>query len=223
MSKKGSKENPIVLDGDKLIALGEYKPSIENRSYRILNATLKDGFVNYGYEITEGIGLGDIHNVKGKGIIKSDLEEAWSEMNIHLALMDDIFKTGKVKFTSIEEIKVHEFALLFQTTGFKIAGAFDSESIILTGTKYIKGLGRNDINTTKVVLDNLSSYKHYAELKYTIGWVRDEICLYKEGKYTPVETEDEAEKEDPKQGKIFDNVGGQPPADINGDFESAKV
>jgi len=219
MTKKGSQENPIVLDAAKILSISNYKPSIPDRSYRILNATLKDGFVNYGYEITEGVGLGDIHNVKGKGIIESDLEEAWAEMNIHLALMDDIFKIGKVKFTNINEIKVHEYALLFQLTGFKISGAFDSESIVLTGTKYIKGLGRQAVEMPKVAMDNLSSYKHYAELKYTIDWVRDEVCLYKEGKYTPVETEDDEEKPDPKQAKIFDNLDDSE----NEYFKNAKV
>jgi hypothetical protein len=220
MTKKGSKENPVSSEelASAVAKIKTYQPSVPDRSYRILNATLKDGFVNYTYEITEGVGLGDIHSVKGKGIIKDDLSEAWSEVNIHLALMDDIFKIGKVKYSSISEIKVHEYALLFNLTGFKISGAFDSESIILTGTKYIKGLGRLDIETPKVALDNLSSYKQFADLKYVIDWVRDEVSLYKEGKYTPVETEDHEDQANPKQISMLDGIGND-----NDDFEKAKV
>ena len=58
------------------------------RSFSILEATLKDEICNYIYEVTEGIGIGDQHNVKGSGIVKDTLLTAFTKFHVHLACID---------------------------------------------------------------------------------------------------------------------------------------
>lgn len=55
MAKKGTKENPVTLkEFKKAVEL-----SITPRSFSIIEATIKDEFCNYKYEVTEGVGIGD--------------------------------------------------------------------------------------------------------------------------------------------------------------------
>lgn len=216
-AKKGSIENPVSSSDLAKIIGGIFRPSIEDRTYVIKSAKIKDDFCNYSFEITSGVGLGDVHGVKGHGIIDDDLQNAVKQLNVHMAIMDEIFEHSKIEFDSINAVKTHEFTLLYNVTEVKITGSEGDESIELTGTKYIRSLGgRAQITLPKVDLSKLSPYKYFNELKYASDYLRDEVCLYKEGKYTAVE-EDE-DKPDPKQTSILDNIG-----DSDDEFDKAKV
>jgi len=214
-AKKGSKENPITTEDLANIKIdGEKK-----RSYKIIEALLKDGFCNYTYQIISGIGINDSHGVKSKsGTIKDDMYDAFARLKVHLAVIDDVFKNSKVEFEDIDTMHSDEITLLYEVTGIKIKGSEESESVILIGNKYVSAGGRITLESPKISLDELSSYKWYNELKTEVDAVREEVALYKEGKYIPVE-EDEPEQ-DPKQMKITYDTDGK---EVDQLFENAEV
>lgn len=161
-------------------------------AYIITDAALKDDFCNYTFEITEGIGVGDTHAVKGKGIIKDDLRHAFGKLNVHLALIDDVFKHSGIEIDDIDKYHTDDLTTLYTVTGIKVKGSKENESVILIGNKYVSSAGgRIELASPKIPMDNLSSYKWYNELKAAVDDVRNEVELYKEGKYTPVETDDD--------------------------------
>lgn len=217
MAKKGSKENPITT---------EDLENLEKPPYLIIEAALKDGFCNYTYEVAKGLGEGDKHAVKGSGLVKDDMNNAFHAFNVHLACIDDVFKHSGIEIENIDDYHTHELAGLYSVTAFSIKGSEESESIILTGTKYLSCGGRIQIPSPKIPLDNLSSYKWYNELKAAADRAREEVALYKEGKYEPVEVE-EPVKPTHKQLTIGDaiednqNNGGDEGSDD--DFENGKL
>lgn len=189
------------------------------RDFEIKEATIKDDFCNYGYEITGGIGIGDTHNVKGSGIIDDDMRDAFAIFNVHLAVLDDVFKHSGIEITDIDTMHGHELTQLFHVTGFKIKGGKENECIVLIGTKYVSSAGgRFDLESPKIPLDNLSSYKWYNELKMTADRARDEVALYKEGKYTVVELEEEPALEQKSLFQVSSEGHG-----TDDDFKAAEV
>lgn len=176
----------------------------EQKPYIIKEAIIKDDYCNYAFEILSGIGAGDTHSVKGSGIIMDDMKEAFNRFNVHLAVIDDVFKHSGIEIEDIDKYHGHDLAFLFTVTGFKISGGEDNESIILKGSKYVSSAGgRIELASPKIPLDNLSSYKWYNELRAAADSARMEVALYKEGKVVPAE---EDEKPNPKQLTITDNM-----------------
>lgn len=210
-SKKGTKENPITGDDLKSIL------NSTNRGFKIVEASIKDDFCNYTYEVTKGVGLGDKHKVDGKGIIDDDLRNAFVKFHVHQACIDDVFKHSNTEVLDIDKMHGHELTGLYHVIGFKISGGNENESIILMGTKYLSLGGRSEIKSIKVPLDNLSSYKWYNELKKAADNARYEVEEYKEGKYTAVEYEEE-EINSATQLTI-----GNLDETLVDDFESAKI
>lgn len=175
-------------------------------AYVIKEALIKDDFCNYQFEITEGVGIGDTHNVKGSGVIEDDMRHAFGKLNVHLACIDDVFKHSKIEIDDIDKYHNHDLAGIYHATGIKIKGSKDNESVVILGNKYVSSAGgRIDLVTPKIPLDSLSSYKWYNELKAVVDNIREEVALYKEGKYTPVEEEEE-QKPNPRQLRITDNI-----------------
>lgn len=215
-AKKGSKENPISGDDLKSIFNGV---TGNQRSFKIVEASIKDDFCNYTYEVTKGVGLGDKHKVDGKGIVMDDMLTAFASFNVHLACIDDVFLHSKTEFDDIDTMNNHEFTFLYLVTGFKILGGEDNESIILSGNKYVSSAGgRIEIKSPKIPLDNLSSYKWYNELKTAANKARREVEEYKEGKYEAVLEDPEEEKKSSYQLTI-----GESDETLVDDFESAKI
>lgn len=167
------------------------------KPFEITSAQIADDFCNYSFEILAGVGLGDTHNVKGKGIIDPDLQEAFSKFNAHLAFVDDVFGHSGIEVADIDMFHTHDLTLLFNVTGFQIKGGEGNESIVLIGTKYVNSVtSRIELKSPKIPLDGLSSYKWHNELKGAADIAREEVALYKGGKCTAVETSD---KEDSNQ------------------------
>lgn len=197
-----------------------------DRDYIIMEASIKDGFCNYSFEIIKGIGTGDTHGVKGSGLVMDDMHNAFSKLNVHLAAIDDVFKHAGIEVENIHTMHTDDLTLLYHVTGFKIKGAKDDESIILIGNKYVGSAGgRIELATPKIPLDTSSSYKWAYELKDAVIKARSEVTLYKEGKYQPVEVT-EAEKPNPKQTKMkFEKPenGGDVIDQDDSDFNNAKV
>lgn len=193
-SKKGSRQNPLTSE-DLL--------NLNKRVFIINEAVVKDDICNYVYEVISGVGLGDKHNVTGTGIVDDSLQTAFGRFNVHLATIDEVFKHSGIDFEDIDTMHTHELTALFRVRSFKIKKSKGYESISLKGEKYVSSAGGwNSITSTEVALDKLSSYKWYDELKAVADQAREEVALYKEGKYTPVKAEEP--KEDKNQKSLFD-------------------
>lgn len=189
------------------------------RNFKIIDGAIKDGFCNWGFEIIRGVGIGNKYGAKGKcGLIKDDMKDAFAVLNVHLAYIDDVFKHANNEVQDIDTMHNDELTTLYSVSGFKIQGGDDNESIILIGNKYVSGGGRISLETPKIALDEGSSYKWYNELKAASDKVREEVALYSEGKYIPVE--EDIEEEDPAQIKMSFKKGGD--VDMS-DFENAEA
>lgn len=215
MAKKGSKENPITTkDLAKVVAM-----AAGERTYSIMQAAVKDNFCNYNYEVTAGIGIGDTHTVKGTGIVKDDLLNAFAKFNVHLAVIDEVFKHSEIEIDDIDMFHGHELTELYRVEFFKVKSSKGYDCISLKGKKYVSSAGGwMDLQTPEIALDKLSGYKWYNELKTAADNARNEVALYKDGKYTPVEKDDD-EFKDKKQGDLFD----EDHAGIDYELENAKV
>lgn len=190
--------------------------STEEKSFVIKKAMIKDGFCNYKFEVISGVHTGDTHNVTGKALVKDDLHTAFSRLNVHVAIIDDVFKHSKIEVTDIESINNHELVGLYQVEGFEVKGSIDDESVILTYRKHVSEAGGwEEITTPKIVLDNLSSYSWTDDLRDAVNGAREEVYLYAfKGKCIPVE-KDEPE-DNPNQMTIDQNINEE-------EFEGAKV
>lgn len=192
---------------------GKKKSVFQKRPYVITGANLADGVCNYSYRITEDTGIGDTHNVKGVGIHEDDLAKAFAKLNAHMAAIDDVFAHAARRIGNINKMHNDELTALYNVTGFKIKGD-ENESIILIATKQIICSGeRMQIQTPKIPIDSLSSYKWWEELQEVSDLVREEVALYKEGKCTnpePIE-------EDSNQLTIGDALEDEE------EFEKAKM
>lgn len=204
MSKK-KRAQPLSKVIDKAIAHIKLDPN--ERDYQITGATIKDGLCNYNLVVTGEKNTGDTAAIKGSGVVDRDLLSAMSRFNVHLATIDDAFKTAGIEIGSENEIKSidglrsHELSANYIVTGFIIRGSIGNEALILKGTKYVSLAGDHmELQTPKIPLDNGSSYTWYNELSEVCELVREEVALYREGKYTEKEPK---EKED-KTGKLFE-------------------
>ena len=168
------------------------------RDFEIIEATIKDDFCNYQYHVTNGVGIGDKHGVTGAGIVKDDMLEAFAKFRVHLAVMDEVYKHSGTEIDSIDNFHNHELTHLYEVTGFKIKGSKGGERIILKGKKDVSSAGGwMEIKTPEVTMDNLSGYVWYQELKEAADNAREEVALYREGKYTPVEETTDDMKDQP--------------------------
>lgn len=188
MAKKNKKDEEVIVQ----------------KEFIITGASINDEFCNYEFEIKNGVGIGDVHKVKGSGIVDEDLTRAFAVLNVHLASIDDVFKHSNIDVENIDKFHGHELTADFNVTGFKVKENDENETIILIGTKRVSSAGeRMAISTPKILLDSLSSYRWYNELKLAADEVRREVELYKGGKCTPVEKKEET---DPAQLTIVDEL-----------------
>lgn len=208
MAKKGSADNPIVIKADSVKKLSKKLEQIVDnaeRNFSIIEASIVDEICNYSYEVTGGIGIGDKHGVKGSGIVKESLIQAFTDLNVHAACIDEVFKHSKIEIGDINSMRTDELTSIFRVTGFKIKSSKGYETVKLLFMKYVSsGGGWEEIKGTEITLDNLSSYKWWNELKTAVDNAREEVSLYKEGNYTPVEVEEEVD--DKNQGSLFDKT-----------------
>lgn len=204
MSKKTGKGN--VINMSSLTKGLEKFLKSEKKTFNITEAVIKDDFCTYKYEVIEGVGLGDVHGVKGSGRVKDTMLEAFAKFAVHLAVIDDAFKHSNIEIDDIDKFHAEELTTHYRVNGFKIKGDADNESLVLMGNKYVtNGHGRMELETPKIMLDNLSSYKWYNELKAAADAVRHEVAMYKEGNYIPVK-EDEEDQDDSQQLTIMDGA-----------------
>lgn len=173
--------------------------SDETQTIRITDAKTKDHYANCGFEITEGIGKGGTGTFKGKGlIVKADLLNAFADLNVHLASLDDAFKSAGVSEDELSELVSHELTGKYTVVGFKLTGSEEDLKVSLIGDKYISSsLGRMYVETPAIPLEG-SSYAHSHDLHEAIAKVRDEVEQYKNGKYD-IQEENEIPEDDENQ------------------------
>lgn len=174
----------------------------DERTFTITAGKIVDDFCHYSFEIISGVGIGEVHGVKGKvGIIKESMRKAFVVFHVHLAALDGAFRLSAIDVDDIDKFHKHELTGNYFVTGFEIKGADDNESIVLSGSKYVPDAGgRMELFTPRIPLDNLSSYKWWNELKAAADKARHEVARYKEGHCTIPEEDDE--EENPKQLKM---------------------
>ena len=190
-------------------------------SIGIQAAEIKDDFCPYSYEVLTGTHAGFEHSIKkAPGIIMDSLREAFAQLNVHLAVVDDVFKHAGIEIEDIDTMHNSEIAQLYTVTGIKIKGGDENASVILIGNKYLSGGSRMKLETPKIAIDELSSYKWYNELKAAVDTVCDEVKLYHYGNFTPV-MEDLDEKQNPAQLSITDQQTGEETPVV--DFNEGKV
>lgn len=113
---------------------------------------------------------------------------------MHLACLDDAFKTAGVQVTldgvthfesdglsygNIDQMRNHELTGNYVVTGFKIKGGKGNESVVLIGTKYVSMAGDHmELQTPKIPLDQSSSYTWHNELSEVCELIREEVALY---------------------------------------------
>lgn len=194
----------------------------DDTTIRIISADIKDDYCHYSYEVITGIGSGDTHTVKGStNIIDDDMRTAFSKLNPHIACIDDIFKHANVEVKNIDSMGNDDLTLLYEVTGFKIKGAEENESVILKGTKYVSAGGRMELDKTpQIPIDNTSSYKWYNELKAAVTKCREEVELYRGGKYTVAEEDEEKVVAAENQLGLYNKKEGDGVEDD--DFKKAK-
>ncbi len=174
---------------------------MEEQKIKIMSAREKGHKCNFSFEIIEGEGIGQVHNVKAPGLVKEDLLNAFAALNVHLAAIDDAFHDMPI--ADIADMRSEDVTLGYIVSSFVLTGEEEDLKIVLKGMKYIssgKG-GRMALETPKIPLDETSSYKWASSLREAIETLREEIELYKDGKYDPVDAP--LDQPDPAQMDAF--------------------
>lgn len=203
MSKSNKKKDEVIQDERDLV---------------ITSCILKDSKPTYSFRKLTYPGKGDIDNVKGAAVVHADMLKAFKKLNVHMACIDDAFKSADITFESISKVNTHDLTSNYTVTGFKIKGKDEDEKISLVGKKYVSVGGYEEIETPEVLLASFSAYKWWNELNTAIDKCRQEVEAYRDGKCTP---DEEEEIENPDQTKLhFEH-----PLESNGidELEKAKV
>jgi hypothetical protein len=177
------------------------EPFFKERDYVPTSAKLKDGKCQYSFRQITGLNRGEEHKVKGALLIEDDLQSAVSKLGVHLAVIMDDFKLAGVDIESIGRLNNHELTLNYAIDGFEINGEADAETVTIIGSKRVS-MGRIDVKSFKIPVDKYSSYKWYDELRNVVLVALKEVALYREGKGTPIQVEEEEDKKELKQTKL---------------------
>lgn len=163
MAKGAKKAKKKPQERKRIIVTSEFIRNLKGTaelSYAITEASVKDDFCNYKYNVKEGIGNNDEHAVTGSKMVTDDLIQAFGKLNVHLACIDDVFKHKDIEIDDIDKFHADETASLYHVTGIQIKGSDENESVILVGNKYVSCSGsRIELKSPKIPLDNLSSYQ----------------------------------------------------------------
>lgn len=222
--KRGTKDNPATLQ-DVAFA------NENKKDYVIKEASIHDDFCHYKFLILKGTGEGrTLSSTNQSNVIKDKLRNAFSKLNVHLACIDDVFKNNSIEIEDIDLFHNHELTDFYRVQGFKVKGGEGNESVILLGTKHVSAAGsRISIETPRIPLDSLSSYKWYNELKDAFTEARKQVEAYHEGEYEVLEEEEVVIKTNPRQktiGEAIDeaiNSQGQDDEDENPDLSESRL
>ncbi|MBX3253950.1 MAG: hypothetical protein KF862_07390 [Chitinophagaceae bacterium] len=150
----------------------------EKKPFIILNAKVKEGICEYSYEINSGPCEGDqVKGRKGINIVHDDLTDAFSKLDVHLAILDDAFIDQEL---SLEEMEKETKS--FRVYGFRVSGTDENEGFILSGEKWVK-YGSVGIDSPKIT--KASAYPYWQELCDAMEAARNEVQGYMNGKSAP--------------------------------------
>ncbi len=152
----------------------------EKKPYIIISAKIKDGVCEYSYEINSGPCEGDqVKGRKGINIVHEDLTTSFSELNVHLAILDDAFTEAGDDLSLADMARATNS---FTVTGFKVSGTEDNESFSLIGEKWVK---HGSIALESPKISKASAYPFYSELQESMEAARNEVLAYMNGKSAP--------------------------------------
>jgi len=151
----------------------------------IKSAMISDGVCNYSYEIISGVGTGDTLNRKGSNAVHPDMEQAFKNLNVFLAIIDDAFHIKGIEIENPEAFNDHEVTELFSVTGFSVSGKNENEGLKLNGTKWVTVGGTMDCDTPKISIS--SGWKFRKELFEVVEVCKNEVEQYMNGKYAAVQ------------------------------------
>ena len=182
MGKRKTTIKTIELSGNT-DEVAELLDSALQKPVAITNASIKDGLCNYGYEILSGPGKGDkIPNRKGSNYIHDDMIDAFRELRVFLAVIDDAFKYSKDQLTSLDDMNSHDIADLFSVTGIRITGSEESIGYVLIGDKLVDA-GVIGLESPKITA--ATAFPYFEELETAVQKVIDEVFEYMNGKAAP--------------------------------------
>lgn len=198
MSKKTTKS--ITTVNGKIIDISQIQQIVDRNDYKIIGATLKDGFCNYKVKILQGQMQGEKSTHDGPLIISDDLLYAFRSLNKHLAVLDDAFENQEYEINDLEgNMKAEKYTV----DSFIIRGADENIQVKLCGSKFLSSVaGRMECKTPFILLDAGTDYKWYNELHEELMHCQREVSLYKEGK--GMHPEEPIKKKKTNQTKITD-------------------
>lgn len=192
------KTKALVIEGDS-IKKAEDLLQQALKPIQITSASVKELMCRYSYEIMSGPGKGDkVKNREGANLIHDDLSNALQKLNVHMAILDDAFKSvfGE-KLPGLDELDEHEITTYFDVTAVKITGQDENYGIILYGDKIVKH-GAIMLESPKI--KSTDGYIFFAELREAVELVMDEVYEYMNGKAAPKMEQGSLEFPDAKGG-----------------------
>lgn len=201
-------KNTIELKvGEKTVDVSKFfNRNLEGaeKASEIKKAVIKDEYCSYTYELLTGKTKGDMISRKGVHIVHEDMLNAFVNLEVFLAHLDDAFNSWAVNQTPIQELEADEKLDLYTVTAFKIAGIEENQAVILCGNKQVAN-GMISFETPKIKL--LGSYLYAEELQMRLQVAINEVELYSEGKAAPQ----------------FEQSSMEFPDDTEPDFDNAKL
>ena len=203
------KKPAVTIDGNTISGTAESINELLNKAteainkpYLITSASIKEELCNYSYEINTGLCAGDKVTRKGSAIVHHDMLEAFTQLDCHLANLDDAFTSLAIKPNSLDEMMGHDLTHNFTVTGFKVQGTDENEGFVLIGDKWVSH-GTIGLETPKI--SKSSAYAYFDELKEAIEKCRYEVEQYMNGKAVPKTEQGELPFPDKAEDTDFDN------------------
>lgn len=170
------------------------KKNEQPKDIEIISATLKDGHCNYSYNNLTGVRAGDSDSTEGSGLFFPDMQNAFNKFKAHLAVIDDVYSHSNIEIDDIDKFHNEELTNNYDVTQFKIKGSEGNFRVVLKGTKFVNSvMGRINIESPPIPLDSGSLYKWYNELKTAVDVACEEVELYRGGKFTKTQPDEDLE------------------------------
>ena len=176
-------KNTIELKvGNKTIDATKFFEKGAEKASEIKKAVIKDEYCSYTYELLTGKTKGDMINRKGVHVVHQDMLDAFTNLEVFVAHLDDAFSSWAVNQTPIQDLERNEKVDLYGITGFQISGTDENKSVVLNGVKTVSQ-GSFAFATPKIKLGG--SYLYAEELQSRLDVLIKEVELYSEGKSAP--------------------------------------
>ncbi len=160
------------------------------KEVEIKNASIKDMQCTYGYELLTGKTKGDTLSRGGVHVIHEDLQESFNELTIFIAHVDGAFSSWANNQTPLAELEEKEELEKYSISGFRISGAEENRSVIISGSKETP-YGTMAVTTPKLKMNG--NYLYLDELEVRLVAAISEVEEYMDGKTAPQFEQEEIE------------------------------